>query len=185
MNRIGTQIIETDRLVLRRFKPDDYKKIYTNWTSDPKTTRFLSWDIHENEDVTKAYVESKMRMYEKEFFFDWVVVRKEDNETMGEISCVKFSEEHRLCEIGYCYGSEFWNHGYGTEALKAVIDYMINNVRVDIVIACHIESNSASGKIMEKAGMKLDAILPDYFVNKETGKREGQVFYSIRLKTGD
>ncbi len=57
MNGIGTQVIETDRLILRRFKIDDYKKVYANWTSDPKTTRFLSWDIHENADITKTYAE--------------------------------------------------------------------------------------------------------------------------------
>jgi len=50
----------------------------------------------------------------------------------------------------------------------------------DIVIACHTESNGASGRIMEKAGMKFDAILPNYFVNKKTGKREGQVYYSVQ-----
>lgn len=180
MNGIGTQAIETNRLVLRRFKVDDYKKVYINWTSDSKTTQFLNWDTHENDDTTKFYIESKMKLYEKEFFFDWVVVRKEDNEPIGEISCVKFSKAHRLCEMGDCYGSKFWNQGYGTEALRVFIDYMLNKVQVDIVIACHTESNVASGRIMEKAGMKFDAILPKYFVNKETGIREGQVYYSVQ-----
>ncbi|OAA87557.1 GNAT family N-acetyltransferase [Clostridium coskatii] len=107
------------------------------------------------------------------------MIRKEDDEPIGEISCVKFSKRHRLCETGYCYGSKYWNLGYATEALKAFIEYMLNKVQVDIVIACHTESNAVSGFVMEKAGMKKDAVLPNYFVNKETGKREAQVFYSI------
>lgn len=107
MNGIGTQVIETNRVILRRFQIDDYKKVYENWTSDFKTTQFLNWDTHENNDTTKFYIESKMELYEKEFFFDWVVVRKEDNEPIGEISCVKFSKKHRLCEMGNCYGSKF------------------------------------------------------------------------------
>lgn len=180
MNGMGTQVIETDRLILRRFKDDDYKKVYTNWTSDSKTTRFLNWDTNENEDLTKVYIESKKELYENEFFFDWIVVRKEDNEPIGEISCVKFSNIHRLCEVGNCYGSKYWNKGYGTEALKAFIDYMLNQVQVDMVIACHSESNATSGRVLKKAGMKFDAILPDYVVNKETGKRECQVYYSIQ-----
>jgi len=183
MNGIGTQAIETNRVILRKFQVDDYKKVYVNWTSDSKTTQFLNWGTHENDDNTKFYIESKIELYEKEFFFDWVVVRKEDNEPIGEISCVKFSKAHRLCEMGNCYGSKFWNQGYGTEVLKAFIDYMLNQVQVDIVIACHTESNVASGRIMEKAGMKFDAILPKYFVNKETGKREGQVYYSVQRRT--
>lgn len=179
MNGIGTCTIETDRLILRRFKIEDYKKVYENWTSDKKTTRYLSWNTHDNEEVTKEYIQSKLSSYDKDFFFDWIVIRKEDNEPIGEISCVKFSKLHRLCEMGDCFGSKYWNNGYGTEALKAFIDYMLNKVQVDIVIACHTESNLASGRIMEKAGMKKDAVLPNYFVNKETRKREAQIFYSI------
>jgi [ribosomal protein S5]-alanine N-acetyltransferase len=179
MNGIGTQEIETNRLILRRFQLDDYTKVYKNWTSDNMTTRYLSWDTHENEEITKQYIQSKLSLYDKEFFFDWIVIRKEDDEPIGEISCVKFSKFHRLSEAGYCYGSKYWNLGYATEALKAFIDYMLNKVQVDIVIACHTESNAVSGRVMEKAGMKKDAVLPNYFVNKETGKREAQVYYSI------
>lgn len=159
---------------------DDYKKVYANWTCDSKTTRYLSWETNENEDLTKVYIESKIALYENDFFFDWVVVRKDDNEPIGEISCVKFNKVHRMCEMGNCYSSKFWNKGYGTEALKAFIDYMLDQVQVDIVIACHTESNVASGRILINAGMKLDAILPDYVVNKETGKREGNLYYSIQ-----
>jgi ribosomal-protein-alanine N-acetyltransferase len=179
MNGIGTQKIETNRLILRRFEIDDYTMVYKNWTSDSMTTRYLSWDTHENEEITKKYVQSKLSLYDKEFFFDWIVIRKEDDEPIGEISCIKFSKRHRLCEVGYCYGSKYWNLGYATEVLKAFIEYMLNKVQVDIVIACHTESNAVSGGVMKKAGMKKDAVLHNYFVNKETGEREAQVFYSI------
>ena len=179
MNGIGTCTIETDRLILRRFQLDDYKKVYKNWASDKLTTRYLTWTVHENEEMTRSYIESKLDSYKEEFFFDWIVIKKDDNEPIGEISCVKFSKLHRLCEMGNCYGSKYWNEGYGTEALKAFIDYMLNKVEVDMVIACHTESNIASGLIMKKARMKKDAVLPNYFVNRETGKREAQIYYSI------
>ncbi|OAA86028.1 GNAT family N-acetyltransferase [Clostridium ljungdahlii] len=54
------------------------------------------------------------------------MIRKKDDEPIGEISCVKFSKFHRLCEVGYCYGSKYWNLGYATEALKVFIEYMFN-----------------------------------------------------------
>jgi ribosomal-protein-alanine N-acetyltransferase len=85
MNGIGTQEIETNRLILRRFQLDDYTKVYKNWTSDNMTTRYLSWDTHENEEITKQYIQSKLSLYDKEFFFDWIVIRKEDDEPIGEI----------------------------------------------------------------------------------------------------
>lgn len=59
---IGTQVIETNRVILRRFQVDDYKKVYVNWTSDSKTTQFLNWDTHENDNTTKFYIESKIEL---------------------------------------------------------------------------------------------------------------------------
>lgn len=34
-------------------------------------------------------------------------------------------EKHSTCELGYCYGSKYWGNGYATEALRAVIEYLL------------------------------------------------------------
>ena len=54
MNKAGTQRIETDRLILRRFRSEDAEDMYENWASDPEVTRFLTWPTHSSVDVTKA-----------------------------------------------------------------------------------------------------------------------------------
>ena len=54
MNKAGTQRIETDRLILRRFRSEDAEDMYANWASDPEVTRFLTWPTHSSVDVTKA-----------------------------------------------------------------------------------------------------------------------------------
>ena len=177
---IGTKLIETERLILRKIKKDDYPLVYQNWTSDLKVVRCVDWDLHKSIEDTKKYIEYKVNRYDRDMYcFDWIVVLKETNEPIGEIEAVKVSEAHDLVEMGDCYGSRFWNKGYATEALKAFIKYMFNEVEAGMIIACHISTNPASGRVMQKAGMKYDATLKKYFVDKNSGKRADKVCYSI------
>ena len=177
---VGTKLIETERLILRKINKDDYPLVYQNWTSDQKVARYVSWDQHNSMDDTKAYIEYKANRYDgHEYCFDWIVVLKENNEPIGEIEAVNVSKAHDLVEMGDCYGSRFWNKGYATEALKAFLKYMFEEAQVGIIIACHMSNNPASGRVMEKSGMKYDATLKGYFIDKNTGKRADKVCYSI------
>lgn len=177
---IGTQTIETDRLILRKMELTDASMIHKNWTNDPLVSKYVTWDQHQSLEDTRNYVKYKVERYiGHEFCFDWVVVIKETQQPIGEIEAVNVSKMHNLVEAGYCFGSAFWNNGYATEALKGFIGYMFSNVKVDKIIACHISTNPASGRAMEKAGMHFDARLKNYFVDKNTGLRADKMCYSI------
>lgn len=52
MNHLGTKRLETDRLVLRRFVPEDAADMYRNWASDPEVTKFLTWPPHSSVEVS-------------------------------------------------------------------------------------------------------------------------------------
>ena len=53
MNHQGTKMIETPRLILRRFTIEDVPAMYRNWASDPKVTKYLTWPTHENPEVSR------------------------------------------------------------------------------------------------------------------------------------
>ena len=179
MNKIGTQTIETERLILRRITLEDVDSMFTNWTSDPLVTKYVTWETHSSINDTKEYVESKIKRYDDDFCFDWIVVLKESNKPIGEIEAVNFSKVDSLVEMGDCYGSKYWNKGYATEALKAFIDYMFNKVGVNKIYARHIINNPASGKVMLKAGMKYDGTLKGYAIDKNTSQRTDVLYFSI------
>ena len=69
MNKAGTQRIETDRLILRRFRSEDAEDMYANWASDPEVTRFLTWPPHSSVDVTKALLADWIPRYEDGGYF--------------------------------------------------------------------------------------------------------------------
>ena len=178
MINVGTRTIETERLILRKLEISDLEQVYNNWCSDPKVSKYVTWDMHENIEQTKEYIKFKLGLYEKDYRFDWVVVIKETNEVIGEIDAVKQSLNYNLVELGYCYGSKYWNNGYATEALSAVIKYLKEVALVEKVTACHISTNPASGRVMQKAGMNYDATLKEYVVDKNTKERADLVYYS-------
>ena len=60
MEHKGTKRIETERLVLRPFREGDEKPAFHNWTSDPEETKFLTWEPHENVEITRQIVDSWM-----------------------------------------------------------------------------------------------------------------------------
>ena len=180
MLNVGSKIIETERLILRKIEIDDVLQVYDNWCSDKLVSKYVTWDSHETVEQTKEYIKYKVDLYEHNYRFDWVVCLKETNELIGEIDAVKTSVNYNLVELGYWFGSRFWNKGYATEALKAVIDYLKNVAKVEKITACHISTNPASGRVMQKAGMTYDATLEGYVVDKNTKERADLIYYSFK-----
>lgn len=179
MKLIGTKTLETERLILRKIKKEDYKEAYNNWCKDEDVARYVTWYAHENELVTKELFETWEKEYELLDTFKWIVELKDTHELIGTISIVnKRDFKYNMCEVGYCYGKKYWHKGYGTEVLKRVIKYMFEEVDFDVVTAKHLINNPNSGKVMEKAGMMKDGILRNRIVNKD-GNREELVYYSI------
>ena len=181
MKDLGTIPLETDRLILRRFKIEDANEMYKNWATDPKCNKYLEWNLHKDIDETKSIIQMWIDEYEKGSY-NWIVEIKETKEIIGSITAVRFRKKDLNCEIGYCYGSKYWNKGYATEALKRVIEFFLNECNLYLVEARHISGNPASGRVMEKAGMKKEAILKNRKMNKYTKELNDLVFYSISKK---
>ena len=159
MNKAGTQRIENDRLILRRFRLDDAEDMYANWASDPEVTRFLTWPTHSDVDVSKAVLADWIPKYKDGGFFNWAMEYKDTGKVIGNISVVRLIESIDAAEMGYCMSQAYWGQGLMPEALRAVMDYLFDVVGLNRVAACHDANNPKSGRVMDKAGMKLEGIL--------------------------
>lgn len=159
MNKTGTPKIETQRLILRRFKIEDAEDMYNNWTSDPEVTRFLTWPLHSDVEVTINLLKEWIPCYSDGGYFNWVMEYKETGKIIGNISVVRLDENTEAAEIGYCMSRAYWGQGLMPEALKAVMEYLFDVVGLNRVAACHDVNNPKSGRVMDKAGMKIEGIL--------------------------
>lgn len=160
MKNCGTQRIETDRLILRRYKIEDADAMYKNWASDSEVTKFLTWQPHSSVEVSRSIIEDWLKEYSDEKYYQWAIVLKDNgNEPIGGISVVHMNEDISMVHIGYCLGRAWWRRGIMSEALKAVTDFMFDTVEVNRVEARHDPRNPNSGKVMQKCGMKYEGTL--------------------------
>ncbi len=160
MKHCGTQRIETDRLILRRYVIEDADAMYKNWASDSEVTKFLTWQPHSSVDVSRSIIEDWLKEYSDEKYYQWAIVLKDNgNEPIGGISVVHMNEDISMVHIGYCLGRAWWRRGIMSEALKAVMDFMFDTVEVNRVESRHDPMNPNSGKVMQKCGMKYEGTL--------------------------
>ena len=154
MKAIGTQILQTERLILRRFVESDAEAMFHNWASSAENLIYVSWDPHPDVEVTRNSIRNWVASYTNPNYYKWAICLKENPEqVIGDISIVEMDEDDSSCEIGYVLGKNFWGRGMMTEALKAVLDFCFTQAGFQKVRARYASLNLASGRVMEKAGM--------------------------------
>ena len=160
MKHCGTQTIETERLLLRKFTLDDAEAMYRNWASDPEVTKFLTWPAHGSVEVTKMVLGDWVSSYEKNDYYQWAIVLKErGSDPVGSISAVGLNDNVDLVHIGYCLGREWWHQGIMSEALQAVRDFFFDEVGANRIESRHDPRNPHSGMVMKKCGMKYEGTM--------------------------
>lgn len=182
MKHIGTQYIETERLILRRFELSDAQAMFDNWASDDEVTKYLTWPTHADVSVTEGILGQWVPQYEKDDYYNWAIVLKEHgSQPIGNINVAHWSEGREAPEIGYCMGRRWWHQGIMTEALAAVLDFLFDRVGVEQITALHDTNNPHSGGVMRKCGMAFDG------VREKAGKNNQGVVDMARyvLKAGD
>ncbi len=150
------EILESSRLRLRRLVEDDAEEIFVAYAQDPEVTKYLVWRRTGDIEDTRHALRSAAEAWEEGKAFNWVILRKKDNQLLGMVG-VRI-DGHKV-ELGYVLARKFWRQGYMTEAVRAVVSWAIKDADVYRVWAvCDIE-NVASARVMEKAGMQREGIL--------------------------
>lgn len=177
LNHKGTNIIETPRLVLRPFRSEDAPAMFANWASDREVARFLTWNAHRSLADSENVLNMWVAAYNDIKTYRWAIVPKENGEPIGAIDIVHIYDNTDAAEIGYCIGKNWWNNGIVTEAFSAVIPYLFE-VGFNRLEAVHAVKNPASGRVMEKCGLKYEGTLRRFF-RSTAGELLDISYYSI------
>lgn len=159
MNHKGTALLETDRLILRKYVIDDADDMYNNWASEDEVTKFLTWPTHRDIEVSRTVLTDWIANYNKEDYYNWAIELKEIDEIIGNISVVHIKENTECALLGYCIGTKWWGLGIMPEAGKEVIRYLFEEVGFNRIAAYHDGNNPKSGRVMQKMGMTYEGTL--------------------------
>ena len=109
MKFIGSNQIETKRLILRKLVKEDAYKAFENWCSRDNVEKYVLWKKHENVETTLRQYENWILEYDNPKTFRWIVELKETHNVIGTIDVANQFLKYGTCDIGYCYGDKFWN----------------------------------------------------------------------------
>ena len=152
--------LTSERLTLRRCVPSDLDCFY-HLASNPELTQNLTWDYHKSREETNNFINSMKEGYDNGANTTWTICDKGTDEFMGLIT-LRIANRQLRAEVGYWIGVPHWNKGYMSEALKALISFCFNVLSLNRIQAEHFICNPASGRVMQKCGMKFEGILREY-----------------------
>ncbi|MBU0904431.1 MAG: GNAT family N-acetyltransferase [Firmicutes bacterium] len=173
---LGTPKIETERLILRRMELSDTQKVFDNWLSDERISENRVNSEHKTVSETTERVTKIVDGYVNKDFCWWAIERKVDGELIGEIDLYDFDNTTGNCEVSYSIGYEWWNQGYATEALRAVVEFGFRQMNIHKIAAAHNTDNPASGKVLVKAGMVQEGIIKHMIRNAKSQYKDCTIY---------
>jgi RimJ/RimL family protein N-acetyltransferase len=154
--------IETPRLVIRTFEPED-AGAWIAMVNDPEVNRFLP---PEPEATTETFQEVLGRRHAMEREIGcavWAVDNKATGAFVGQCGIRPVEEDAGPeVELAYHYTRFSWNKGFGTEAVIAVLAHGLGPVGLGRIMAVAMVENTSSWRVMEKAGMRYEGLVNYY-----------------------
>lgn len=156
LNHKGTVILRTERLILRKFVIQDAEEMFANWSNDAKVAKYMRWNAHLNIDETRKNLHIRINKYQEPNTYYWAITLKSINKPIGNIALISSNEYDSCADVAYCIGRSFWGQGIAAEALARVLEFGLTEVNFNRIEAYHSVNNIASGRAMQKAGMKYE-----------------------------
>lgn len=170
----AANILETDRLYLRRLIRDDAGFIL-QLLNEPSWIEFIGDKNVSNLNDAKKYIElSAITMYQQYGYGLFLVCDKGHDTPMGLSGLMKRDNlDH--ADLGYAFLPEFWKKGFALEAVKSVLDYAKETHQLSTILALTKSSNASSIKLLNKVQFQFDRDL------KLLDDEENLHIYQLRL----
>jgi RimJ/RimL family protein N-acetyltransferase len=149
-----------ERVVIRRFRRTDVES-FAAYRSDPAVARFQGWDAPYTLDQAERFV-GEMEASHPDTpgsWFQFAVVSRADDTLVGDCGASVSLTEPRQVEVGFTIASAYQRHGYGTEAVRRLLDYwFIDRGKHRVVASCDAR-NVASMHLLQRIGFRREGHL--------------------------
>lgn len=154
--------IETARLRLRPFRPEDAADLHAQVYGDADAMRYIADGTPRTLEETARIVQRFMEHGEQYGYTIWAVEKKTGNQFIGQCGLIHIQQTPDV-ELAYAYGKTHWGQGYATEAARACVRYAFEVVHLDVLIAIAYPQNAPSQNVMRKLGMQYQGIDNRYY----------------------
>lgn len=150
---ISNVVLKTERLVLRPWEKEDLDDFY-EYAKVDGVGQMAGWLPHENRE--KSLMILNMFIEEKKTFaivYNGKVIGSLGIEEYDESELPEF-ENKKAREIGYVLSKDYWGRGYMPEAVREVIRYCFEDLKLNFLVCGHFVDNDQSRRVQEKCGFK-------------------------------
>lgn len=152
--------ISTPRLLLREPHYSDIDDVYA-FCSNPQLCRYSDWYPHRDKGQTRDYIawlKKKSRRFATEGY-TWFAVYKPENRVIATVSVVALDYSGKIATIGYTLSAAYQGRGLATEAVRGLLQYLFFTFKAQRAQAYVMPENKASVRLLERVGMRRDALL--------------------------
>ncbi len=149
--------LTTERLLLREWEEEDWQPVHRIY-ADPEVSRYSAHSLSMEEATARKFAREMAAARDTPFPHGFVIVLRESGAVIGSCRLARLREGNGQGDIAYYLESRFWNQGYGTEVARALLEYGFMDFGMHRISAsCHPD-NIASWRILEKIGMRREAL---------------------------
>lgn len=157
--------METNRLVLRQLKLDDAADVFHYFARD-EVTQYYDLATFTEQWQAEELIQQWNDRYIRSEGIRWGITLQGENRIIGTCGFHGWSKEHNKIEVGYELSPEYWQQGLMSEALKAVIAYGFEHLKLNRIEALIDPDNISSRKLLQKVGLTEEGTLRDCYFEK-------------------
>jgi ribosomal-protein-alanine N-acetyltransferase len=176
------EIVETERLVLRRPRVSDEPAIFARYASDPEVTCYMAWPTHTSLDDTHAFLRLSDDVWARwPLAGPYLVFARDGVTLLGSAGIV--NDDAVRAQIGYILARDAWGRGYATEALLASVEAARAAGVRRLEAGVHVD-HQASCRVLEKGGFTREGVRPGRptdFPNLPPEVVRDAAFYTLAL----
>jgi [ribosomal protein S5]-alanine N-acetyltransferase len=160
----ASEILETERLLLRRPRQADAQEVFHRYASDREVTKYLSWPTHRSVADTLAFLAMSDEEWRRWPAGPYLVLTR-DNGKGGSLvgSTGLFYKSPTRAITGYVFATDAWGLGYATEALHAMVKVARQTGVERLEAICHA-GHTPSAHVLEKCGFTREEVRREHFV---------------------
>ena len=169
----------TERLILNKIKDSDIPVIVDYAGNKKIAENTLNIPHPYTKKDAEFWISNATKGFKNGTQYTFGIRLKPKNEFIGAIG-LKVEPRFDRAEMGYWIAEKFWNQGFATEAVKAMLEYGFNTLELNKILATHLVENSASGKVMINNGMIKEGELKEH--TKKNGVYQNLIQYRLTKK---
>lgn len=155
---MGDEILQTERLILRKLIPDDFADL-CEILQDEQT--MYAYEGAFSDEKAKSWLERQLERYDRDGIGLWAVISRDSGEFLGQAGLTYQPVEYEngrietVLEIGYLFKRKYWHQGYATEAALGCQKYAFETLSAPEVYSIIRDTNTASQNVALRGGMKV------------------------------